>query len=207
MYLKQFLSYFNKTKPTLSKRLIGLKAVKPIYFFTGFSLIVLVYLSVFINANLKEKRTKEINSFLSNNQTILLKNYIFNKIKSPYLEYDYVVKANDSIESILKKFSVKKNEVAFVVKTIKKRKLSNISPGQKIKFILKKSKDGKDLEIFKINYPISKTTFVRIDKRKDGIEISKNVTQLYKRNVVVRGNISNNLYSSVRCRNGARYNY
>ena len=196
MYLKQFLSYFNKTKPTLSKRLIGLKAVKPIYFFAGFSLIILVYLSVFINANLKEKRTKQISSFLSNNQTILLKNYIFNKIKSPYLEYDYVVKANDTIESILKKFSVKKNEVAFVVKTIKKRKLSNISPGQKIKFILKKSKDGKDLEIFKINYPISKTTFVRIDKRKDGIEISKNVTQLYKRNVVVRGNISNNLYSS-----------
>ena len=102
MYLKQFLSYFNKTKPTLSKRLIGLKAVKPIYFFAGFFLIVLVYLSVFINANLKEKRTKEISSFLSNNQTILLKNYIFNKIKSPYLEYDYVVKANDSIESILK---------------------------------------------------------------------------------------------------------
>ncbi len=196
MYLKQFLTHFNKMKPILSKRLLGLKTIKPIYFFASFSLIVLVYLSIYINTNLKEKRAKEISSFLSNNQTVLLKNYIFNKIKSPYLEYDYVVKANDTIESILKKFSVKKNEVAFVVKTIKNRKLSNIAPGQKIKFILKKSKDGKNLEIFKINYPISKTTFVRIDKRKGGIEISKNVTQLYKRNVVVRGNISNNLYSS-----------
>ena len=196
MYLKQFLTHFNKMKPILSKRLLGLKTKKPIYFFASFSLIVLVYLSIYINTNLKEKRAKEISSFLSNNQTVLLKNYIFNKIKSPYLEYDYVVKANDTIESILKKFSVKKNEVAFVVKTIKNRKLSNIAPGQKIKFILKKSKDGKNLEIFKINYPISKTTFVRIDKRKVGIEISKNDTQLYKRNVLVRGNISNNLYSS-----------
>ena len=159
-------------------------------------LIVIIYSSVLINSNLKEKRIKEISSFLSNNQTVLLRNYIFNKIKSPYLEYDYIVKNNDSIESILKKFSVKKDEVAFVVKKIKKQNLSNISPGQKIKFILKKSDTSENLEIYKINYPVSKTTFVRIDKRKDGLSITKNITQLFKRNVVVQGNISNNLYSS-----------
>ena len=159
-------------------------------------LIVIIYSSVLINSKLKEKRIKEISSFLSNNQTVLLRNYIFNKIKSPYLEYDYIVKNNDSIESILKKFSVKKDEVAFVVKKIKKQNLSNISPGQKIKFILKKSDTSENLEIYKINYPVSKTTFVRIDKRKDGLSITKNITQLFKRNVVVQGNISNNLYSS-----------
>ena len=145
---------------------------------------------------MKEKRSQEISSFLLNDQTILLKNYIFNQIKSPYLEYDYIVKNNDTIESILKKFSVKSDEVAFIVKKIKKKDLSNIVPGQKIRFILKKSKNGKDIEIFKINYPISKTTFVRIDKRKDGLEITKNITQLFKKNVVVKGNIQNNLYSS-----------
>ena len=155
-----------------------------------------MYFSFLINENLKEKRAEQISSFLTNNQTVLLKNYIFNKIKSPYLEYDYIVKNNDTIESILKKFSVKRDEIAFVVKKIKKQKLSNISPGQKIQFILKKSLDGKDLEIFKINYPISKTTFVRIDKRKDGLNITKNITQLFKKNVVVEGRISNNLYSS-----------
>ena len=155
-----------------------------------------MYFSFLINENLKEKRAEQISSFLSNNQTVLLKNYIFNKIKSPYLEYDYIVKNNDTIESILKKFSVKRDEIAFVVKKIKKQKLSNISTGQKIQFILKKSSNGKDLEIFKINYPISKTTFVRIDKRKDGINVSKNITQLFKKKVVVEGRISNNLYSS-----------
>ena len=159
-------------------------------------LLILIYASIFINTNLKEKRKQQIGAFLSNNQTVLLRNYIFNKIKSPYLEYDYIVKNSDTIESILKKFSVKQSEVALIVKKIKKKDLSNISPGQKIKFILKKSKNGKDLEIFKINYPISKTTFVRIDKRKDGIEITRNITQLFKRRVVVQGNISNNLYSS-----------
>ena len=59
---------------------------------------------------LKKKRAEEINSFLTNNQTLLLRNYIFNKIKSPYLEYDYVVKNNDTIENILKSLALKKKK-------------------------------------------------------------------------------------------------
>ncbi len=196
MTINHFLENLVKISRKLSKNNVLFSRVRPAYFIGGTLLFLIVYFSFLINENLKEKRAEQISSFLSNNQTILLKNYIFNKIKSPYLEYDYIVKNNDTIESILKKFSVNSDEIAFVVKKIKKQKLSNISPGQKIQFILKKSSNGKDLEIFKINYPISKTTFVRIDKRKDGINVSKNITQLFKKNVVVEGRISNNLYSS-----------
>ena len=196
MTINDFLTNLVKFSRKLSKNNVLFSRVKPAYFIGGTLLFLIVYFSFLINENLKEKRAEQISSFLSNNQTVLLKNYIFNKIKSPYLEYDYIVKNNDTIESILKKFSVKRDEIAFVVKKIKKQKLSNILPGQKIQFILKKSLNGKDLEIFKINYPISKTTFVRIDKRKDGINITKNITQLFKKNVVVEGRISNNLYSS-----------
>ena len=196
MVINQFLSNLEKLSQNLSKKFAFFKIFKPVYFFGSLLLFSFISLSIIVNENLKKKRAEEINSFLTNNQTLLLRNYIFNKIKSPYLEYDYVVKNNDTIENIFKKFSVKKEEIAFVVKEIKKQNLSNISPGQKIKFILKKSKSKEDLEIFKVNYPISKTTFVRIDKRKDGIQISKNVTQLFKRRVVVEGNITNNLYNS-----------
>ena len=196
MIINHFLTNLIKVSRKISKNSVLFSKVRPAYFIGGTLLFLMVYFSFIINENLKEKRAEQISSFLSNNQTVLLKNYIFNKIKSPYLEYDYIVKNNDTIESILKKFSVKRSEIAFVVKKIKKQKLSNISPGQKIQFILKKSSNGKDLEIFKINYPISKTTFVRIDKRKDGINITKNITQLFKKNVVVEGRISNNLYSS-----------
>ena len=196
MIINQFLINLERLSLNLSRRFGFFKIFKPIYFFGSLLLFSIISFSIIVNENLKNKRAKEISSFLSNNQTVLLRNYVFNKIKSPYLEYDYIVKNNDTIENILKKFSVKKEEIAFVVKEIKKQNLSNISPGQKIKFILKKSKSKEDLEIFKVNYPISKTTFVRIDKRKDGIQISKNVTQLFKRRVVVEGNITNNLYNS-----------
>ena len=142
------------------------------YVFVLILLFITIYSSIIYNSSLKQKRIKEINAFLSNDQTVLLKNYIINKIKSPYLEYDYIVKNNDTIETILKKFSVKKEEVDWIVKKIKKKDLSNIIPKQKIKFILKKSRDGKDIEVVKINYPISKTTFVRIDNSNDGLEIT-----------------------------------
>jgi len=194
--MKSILLNLTRIIQSLKRQYPVLRKIEPSYTVAAIFLVVTIYSGIIYNSSLKEKRIKEINDFLSNDQTVLLKNYIINKIKSPYLEYEYIVKNNDTIESILRKFSVKQDEVAWIVKKIKKMDLSNIVPKQKIKFILRKAKNGKDIEVVKINYPISKTTFVRIDKRKDGLQITKSVTQLFKRKVLVKGNISNNLYSS-----------
>ena len=166
------------------------------YVLFGFLIIFVISALFSYSSTLKKKRLKAVDSFISSNETILLKNYLLNQIKSPYFEYDYIVKNNDTVESILKKFSVKKKEISFIVKEIKKRKLSNITPNQKVKFVLRRSSDKTDMEVLKIEYPISKTTYVNIDKVSDGLEISKNITQLFKKNIVVGGKILNNLYSS-----------
>ena len=166
------------------------------YVLFGFLIIFVISALFSYSSTLKKKRLKAVDSFISSNETILLKNYLLNQIKSPYFEYDYIVKNNDTVESILKKFSVKKKEISFIVKEIKKRKLSNITPNQKVKFVLRRSSDKTDMEVLKIEYPISKTTYVNIDKVKDGLEITKNITQLFKKNIVVEGKILNNLYSS-----------
>ena len=166
------------------------------YILFGFLIIFVISALFSYSSTLKKKRLKAVDSFISSNETILLKNYLLNQIKSPYFEYDYIVKNNDTVESILKKFSVKKKEISFIVKEIKKRKLSNITPNQKVKFVLRRSSDKTDMEVLKIEYPISKTTYVNIDKVKDGLEITKNITQLFKKNIVVEGKILNNLYSS-----------
>ena len=162
----------------------------------GFLIIFVVSALFTYSSALKKKRLDAINAFISSNETVLLKNYLLIHIKSPYFEYDYIVKNNDTMESILKKFSVKKKEVSFIVKEIKKRKLSNIIPNQKVKFVLRRSADKEDMEVLKVEYPISKTTYVNIDKGSGGLEITKNVTQLFKKRIVVDGKISNNLYSS-----------
>ena len=59
-----------------------------------------------------------------------------------------------------------------------------------------RSPDKEDMEVLKVEYPISKTTYVNINKGNDGLEITKNITQLFKKKIVVNGKISNNLYSS-----------
>ena len=111
--LRRTLLNFSREYPVLRKvKLIyssflreypALKKIKLVYIFGTIFFFVTIYFSILYNSNLKEKRTQEITSFLSNDQTILLKNYMLNQIKSPYLEYDYIVKDNDTIESILKK--------------------------------------------------------------------------------------------------------
>ena len=75
--------------------------------------IIIATLAFSYNNSVKKKRSDQIAFFISSDQTVLLKNYLLNQIKSPYLEYDYIVKDNDTVESILKRFSVKQSEINF----------------------------------------------------------------------------------------------
>ena len=83
MVINQFLSNLEKFSQSLSKKFVFFKIFKPIYFFGSLFLFSIISFSMIVNENLKKKRAEEINSFLTNNQTLLLRNYIFNKIKSP----------------------------------------------------------------------------------------------------------------------------
>ena len=158
--------------------------------------ILVIYAAITYNTKLKKERVEVINSFLSSNDTILIKNYLLNQIKSSYLEYDYLIKEGDTIDSILKKFSIKKEQVDIIVKKIKKMKLTDIKVGQKISFLLKKNSSTKEIEIVNVNYPLSKETFVQIDKKKNKIEVTKNVTKLFKKDVIINGEIQSSLYKA-----------
>ena len=158
--------------------------------------IFFVYAAITYNSKLKRENIDAINSFLSSNDTILLKNYFLNQIKSPYLEYEYLIKEGDTIEKIFKKFSIRSDQVDYIVKMIKKMKLSDIKTGQKISFLLKKNIKTKEIEIINVNYPLSKESFVQIDKRKNKIEITKNITRLFKKETVLNGEISTSLYKA-----------
>ena len=195
MNIKLFQKFLKKTV-LISKSLLSIRFERSNLIVFSFLFIIAVALVFYLDSGVKKKRLEQIDFFVSNNQTVLLKNYLLNQIKSPFLEYDYIVQNSDTVEKILKKFSVKQSEINFVIIKIKKLGLSNIIPGQKVQFVLKRGADKTDMEIVKIKYPISKTTFVNIDKTKDKLEITKNITELFKRDVVVKGAISNNLYSS-----------
>ena len=187
-FYEKFSDFFRKSLKNIHTRYLLI--LSPIFF------ILIIYAAIIYNSKLKEQRMETITSFLSNNNTILLKNYLLNQIKSPYLEYDYFIKDGDTIETILKKFSIRKDQIDFIVEKIKKMNLAGIKTGQKVSFLLKRNTNTKEIEIINVNYPLSKESFVQIDKRKDKIEITKNITRLFKKEIVLNGEISTSLYKA-----------
>ena len=142
----------------LVKRLSDNQKSKLFIILTPVIFVCIIYISIAYNSKLKKDRLEAINYFIQSNDTVLLKNYLLNQLKSPYLEYDYLIKEGDTIETILKKFSIRKDQVDFIVKKIKKMKLTDIRTGQKISFLLKKNVKTKQIEIVNVNYPLSKET-------------------------------------------------
>ena len=80
-----------------SKKLQGIRSVKPNLFVFSIIFIIVATIVFSYNNSVKKKRLEQIDFFISNDQTVLLKNYLLNQIKSPYLEYDYVVKNKDTV--------------------------------------------------------------------------------------------------------------
>ena len=159
-----------------------------VFFFLFYSFGVSKF-KLFTNA----KRTN-FNSFLGSEEFTNIREYIYENLNSPYKEYDYIVKNNDTIEKILKKFNVANEDINNIASSIVEKKLSNIFAKTKIKIVVKESlKTNKIVSLF---YPIDEITTVEIKKSKDNFIIKKNILKLEKKEIVLSNTIKNNLYSS-----------
>ena len=153
----------------------------------------------FITSNLINKKNMEnaenFEDITESNEFNNLKNFLFSKINSPYKEINYVIKNNDTVEKILKKFKVRNQDIKDISIKLKRKKLANIYSGRKISLILKKLADGNNTVVNFI-YPIDNTSSVEIRKSQSEFLVKENILQLYKKEVVVKNVIKNNLYSS-----------
>jgi murein DD-endopeptidase MepM/ murein hydrolase activator NlpD len=124
--------------------------------------------------------------------------FLFEQIKSPFTNLNYVIKKGDSVQKILNKYKVNSTEIQKVINEYKKY----ASPGQllvgnKIDIILKKSVTADKNSIIKFSIPITKSTTVAITKNEENKIIAKKIiTKLYKRKTLSENIIKNNLYSS-----------
>ena len=164
-----------------------------------FSLIFFFSLTFFIGANYFEKKNQE---YEANIKTISkssgfsnLTNFFISKINSPYSEIRYLIKKNDSIEKILKKFGVENNDIKSISANLKRKKLSNIYSGRELIIVLKKN-DGDSNTVVNLLFPISNTNSVEVRRTENEFIIRENILQLNKNEVVIKNEIKNNLYSS-----------
>ena len=158
-----------------------------------FSVIFFFSINYITNKNIKNSNNlKEITetSEFSN-----LTNFLISKINSPYQEINYIINNNDTVEKILKKFKVRNEDIREISIQLKQKKLANIYSGRKLSLIVKKLEDGTN-SIVNFVYPINNTTSVEVRKSQDKFLVKENILQLYKKEVVVKNVIKNNLYSS-----------
>ncbi len=167
------------------------------FFFISFILVFSVVFFIFSNSIDKKNRDNEKNfkEMTKTNEFSNFSNFLISKINSPYREIDYIIKNNDSIEKILRSFKVQDKDIKVISVKLKQKKLINIYSGRKLNLIIKKLEDGSNT-LVNLVYPLSSTISIDIRKSQNSFIINENILQLYKKEVVVKNTIKNNLYSA-----------
>ena len=180
----------------ISSKSLKLKSFNP---FILISFIVIFSGVFFITLNFINKKNEEnknnLKEITKTNEFSNLANFFISRINSPYEEIEYVIKNNDTIEKILKKYKIRDKDIKNISLKLKEKKLANIYSGRKLSIVLKKLENGSKT-IVNFLYPVNNTTSVEIRKVQNDFIVKENILQLYKKEVVVKNVIVNNLYSS-----------
>ena len=161
-----------------------------------FLIFFIIYNSTYNFVNDKKNENgKNLENFFNSKEFSNIKGSFLENLKSPYIEFNYIIEINDSLDKILRKFKVSDSEIQKVTEKLKKKNLSNIYAGRQLNIVLKKL-DRETYSIINILYPINNTLSVEIKKNKDIIEIKENILKLNKKEVVIKNAINNNLYSA-----------
>ena len=191
-FLKKKYSYFT----LLETRTLKIQKFNPLILISFLLIFTVLF---FITSNIINKKnsnnTKNLEEISKTSEFSNFTNFIISKINSPYKEIDYTIESNDSIERILKKYKVMDNDIKNISTKLKQKKLTNIYSGRKLSLIIK-SVDKETNTVVSIVYPINNTTSIEIRKNQDNFDIKENILQLYKKEVVVKNIIKNNLYNS-----------
>ena len=162
-------------------------------------LIILFLIIIFIASNIINRKNNNENSdlktIIQSNEFGNLSEYFISKINSPYKEVKYQIQNNDNIEKILKKFEINNKDINIISTNLKKKKLTNIYAGRELSLVLKKLEGGSNTVVHLL-YPINNTSNIEIRKIQNDFTIKENILQLYKKEVVISGKITNNLYSA-----------
>ncbi len=179
-----------------NKLKFGFISFNSLIVFFVFSLISTVFI---ISVNIVDKKIvrdkNNLKDLTNTSEFTNFSNYLLSKLNSPYKEHRYTIKNNDTIEKILKKFEIKSKDIQNISAKLKKKRLSNIYSGRELSLVLKKSNNGAN-SVINILFPISNTSSIEVRKIQDDFIIKENIVKLYKKEVVVKNIIKDNLYST-----------
>ena len=200
MTINQKISFFYKkfrvSLINLDVKFFNIKKFNPLFLVSFFIVFTCIF---FITFNLINKKNNQdldnLKEVTSSNEFSNFTDFLLSRVNSPYKEINYIIKNNDTLEKILKKFKISNEDINKISLKLKQAKLTNIYSGRKLSLVLKKIEDGSNTMI-NLVYPINNTSSVEIRKSQDDFLVRENILQLYKKEVVVKNVINNNLYNS-----------
>ena len=168
----------------------------PLIIFTVIVFLSAIFFILSNSINTKNVENSENLKNISDSSEISkLTNFFISKINSPYKEVKYLIKNNDTVEKILKKFEVRSSDINKISTNLKRKKLSSIYSGRELNLILKEVENG-EKTVINFLLPISNTTIIEIRKVQEDFIVKENILKLYRKEVVVKSSIENNLYNS-----------
>ena len=195
-YFDQFLKKIKRHELSfrLNKyKILNLNKLILFSFLVFFSFLYLISSSWVSKRNINNQ--ENLSTISKSNEFSRITNFFAAKINSPYTETKYTIKKNDSIEKILKQFDIRSEEITEISLKLKQKKLSNIYSGRELNLIYKKL-ENQNNSVVSLLFPINNTSSIEVRKSKNEFIVKENILQLYKREVVVKSVIKNNLYSS-----------
>ena len=160
--------------------------------------IILLLLFLFVSNQLDKKSKREsqnLNSVVKTQEFINLSSYFLSKINSPYKEIKYLIKNNDTVERILKKYQVNSKDLKKIIVELKKNNLTNIYAGRELTIVLKKLEDGSH-SVINLVYPVNNIMRIEIRQSQNNYIVKENILKLYRKEVVIKSKIENNLYNA-----------
>ena len=179
-------------------RILNRNKEKTIYFILFTFLITILLLVSVVYKNDEGIKKIETNILTHNQEFILVKQFLLNRLRSPFTNINYEIKSGESIQKILQKLKIKNNEIQLVINHFKKYANPNqLLVGNRIDIVVKENLSKKDNSIVKFTIPITKSTTIEIIRdEEDKITSKKIITKLYKKKILAENIIIKNLYSS-----------
>ena len=119
---------------------------------------------------------------------------LFNQLNPKYEKVEHIINKGETLSNIFNKYSVNKNELVLVQKSLlKKSKINNLKANDLLQFTI----DRTTQEIIELSYPVSKTKKIYLTKDENSKFIEKIITTKLIKKVIYNENIIlNSLYKS-----------
>ena len=161
------------------------------------SLITVFFVSFYNhNQNIKNKSLNELINNIYLKKTF---HTIFKNVQPKYININHKIISGESLNTILKKYDIKNNEINKITKILKiNKKFQNIKAGQTIKLII----DTTEKNLINFSYKINKNDTIIILKNNTNEFNSKVITTKLTKKIIYKENIiSSSFYKSASVEN------